>query len=156
MGESWGDRDRLDTARSVLGEARAERKAKRERRDKEIGAWMAGKADELKACPLLWYTARAWVCLLCRDVLDSPSVARIHALGHIDPLGVPTNPPRPKRTVRHLDPVRASAYIVTGPHRKRRQSIPAALTELAAVKLAEYRGWDWYGQPPMQSRRVSA
>lgn len=154
MAESWGARDRLATARSVLGEARERDGADRDRQRKEISAWMTGNADTLRRCPLLWNTGRAWVCLICRDVLDSPSVARIHVLGHIDPVGLPTNPPRPKRTVRHLDPVRASAYIVTGPHRKRRQAIPPTLVALAETKLAEYRGWDWYGPAPTMPRQT--
>lgn len=108
---------------------------------------MTGGIGELKKCPLLWLTNRSWTCLICADVLDTPSQARVHAMGHIDPIGLPTDPPRPKRTTKHLDPVRASGYIVTGPRRKRRGSIPSALTAMAAAKLAEYEGWSWYPAP---------
>lgn len=119
------------------------------RRDKETESWLSGGVAELKGCPLLWLTDRSWTCLICADVLDTPSQARVHAMGHIDPIGLPTNPPRPKRTTKHLDPVRTSGYIVTGKHRKRRGPIPPALTALATAKLAEYQGWSWYPAPSL-------
>lgn len=130
----------------LSGSAESERDAGR--RDGEVRDWLRGGVDELKACPLLWFTNRAWVCLLCRDILDSASQARVHAIGHIDSDRLPTNPARPKRTIRHLDPVRTSGYIVAGVHRKRRQSIPSALEKLAQAKLVEYAGWSWYPPAP--------